>query len=51
MKRSVLRQYAQLAVRRGANVQKGQGCVIFAQTEQREFALLAAEEAYRAGAA
>ena len=50
MKRSVMRKYAQLAVRRGANVKKGQGCVINAQVEQYEFAQLVAEEAYRAGA-
>ena len=50
MKKSVMRKYAQLAVRRGANVQKGQGCVVYAQVEQAEFAQLVAEEAYRAGA-
>ena len=50
MKKTVMRKYAQLAVRRGANVKKGQGCVIYAQVEQHEFAQLVAEEAYRAGA-
>jgi aminopeptidase len=45
-----MRKYAQLAVRRGVNVKKGQGCVITAQVEQYEFAELVAEEAYRAGA-
>lgn len=50
MKKTVLRKYAQLAVRRGANVKKGQGCVIYAQVEQHEFAQMVAEEAYRAGA-
>ena len=50
MKRSVMRKYAQLAVRRGANVKKGQGCIISAQVEQFEFAQMVAEEAYRAGA-
>lgn len=50
MKRSVMRKYAQLAVRRGVNVKKGQGCVISAQVEQFEFAQMVAEEAYRAGA-
>ena len=50
MKKTVMRKYAQLAVRRGAHVKKGQGCVIYAQVEQHEFAQLVAEEAYRAGA-
>ena len=45
-----MRKYAQLAVRRGVNVKKGQGCVIYAQVEQFEFAQMVAEEAYRAGA-
>ena len=45
-----MRKYAQLAVRRGVNVKKGQGCVISAQVEQFEFAQMVAEEAYRAGA-
>ena len=50
MKKTVMRKYAQLAVRRGAHVKKGQGCGIYAQGEQHEFAQLVAEEAYRAGA-
>ena len=50
MKKTVMRKYAQLAVRRGAHVKKGQGCVIYAQVEQHEFAQMVAEEAYRAGA-
>ena len=45
-----MRKYAQLAVRRGVNIKKGQGCVIYAQVEQFEFAEMVAEEAYRAGA-
>lgn len=50
MKKSVLRKYAQLAVKTGVNLQKGQGCVISAQVDQHEFAEIVAEEAYRAGA-
>ena len=50
MKKSIMRKYAKLAVRSGANLQKGQGCVISAQVEQHEFAEMVAEEAYRAGA-
>lgn len=44
MKKTVMRKYAQLAVRRGAHVKKGQGCVIYAQVEQHEFAQMVAEE-------
>ena len=50
MKKTILRKYAKLAVRTGVNLKKGQGCVIYAQVEQHEFAELVAEEAYRAGA-
>ena len=42
VKKSVIRKYAQLAVRRGVNLKKGQGCVIYAQVEQHEFAALVA---------
>ena len=51
MKESVLRSYARLAVRKGINVQKGQGVQIFAPAEQYEFARMCAKEAYLAGAA
>ena len=50
MKKTILRKYAKLAVRTGVNLKKGQGCAIYAQVEQHEFAELVAEEAYRAGA-
>ena len=50
MKKTILRKYARLAVRTGVNLKKGQGCAIYAQVEQHEFAELVAEEAYRAGA-
>lgn len=50
MKKSIMRKYAKLAVRSGANLQKGQGCVISAQVDQHEFAEMVVEEAYRAGA-
>ena len=50
MKKTILRKYAKLAVRKGVNLKKGQGCAIYAQVEQHEFAELVAEEAYRAGA-
>ncbi len=50
MKKTILRKYARLAVRKGVNLKKGQGCAIYAQVEQHEFAEMVAEEAYRAGA-
>ena len=50
MKKTILRKYARLAVRTGVNLKKGQGCAIYAQVEQHEFAEMVAEEAYRAGA-
>ena len=50
MKKTILRKYAKLAVRKGVNLKKGQGCAIYAQVEQHEFAEMVAEEAYRAGA-
>ena len=34
----------------GVNIQKGQGAIIMAATDQAEFALLVADEAYKAGA-
>jgi aminopeptidase len=45
-----LRKYAQLAVRTGVNVQKGQTLVIQTTTDCNEFARLCVEEAYKAGA-
>ena len=50
MKKTILRKYAKLAVRKDVNLKKGQGCAIYAQVEQHEFAEMVAEEAYRAGA-
>ena len=50
MKKTILRKYARLAVRKGVNLKKDQGCAIYAQVEQHEFAEMVAEEAYRAGA-
>ena len=50
MNKTVLRKYANLVVRMGVNVKKGQGVVLVAETDQAEFALLVADEAYKAGA-
>ena len=48
MKKSVLREYAKLIVRCGANVQKGQEVMIYADLDQPEFVQLVVEEAYKA---
>ena len=50
MKKSVLREYAKLIVRMGANVQKGQDVVIQAGLDQPEFVQMVVEEAYKAKA-
>lgn len=50
MKKSVLKQYARLIARTGANVQKGQSVLIVAGLDQPEFIELLASECYRAGA-
>ena len=47
MKKTVLRQYAKLIARMGANVQKGQEVFIFSGIEQPEFTAMVAEECYR----
>ena len=47
----MLRRYARLLVVHGANVQPGQLVNVSGEIAHREFALLVAEEAYRAGAA
>ena len=50
MKKSVLREYAKLIVRCGANVQKGQEVMIYAELDQPEFVQMVVEEAYKAKA-
>ena len=50
MKKTTMRKYAQLIVRVGANVQKGQEVVITAALDQPEFITILAEECYKAGA-
>ena len=50
MKKTVLREYARLIVRMGANVQKGQEVLIYAGLDQPEFVKLVVEEAYKAKA-
>ena len=46
----LLRKYAELIVRTGANVQKGQVVTLSVAVEQHEFAALITEECYKAGA-
>ncbi len=51
MKKSLLRKYAKLTAKVGANVQKGQGVILYASVDQYEFATMVMEECYRLGAA
>ena len=50
MKKSVLREYARLIVRKGINVQKGQDVMVMAGLDQPEFVQMVVEEAYKAKA-
>ena len=50
MKKTVLREYARLIVRVGANVQPGQEVMIYADLDQPAFVQMVAEEAYKAKA-
>ena len=50
MKKTVLREYAKLIIRCGANVQKGQEVLIHAGLDQPEFVQMVVEEAYKAKA-
>src|SRR5574344_817232 len=50
MKKSVLKKYAKLLIRRGVNIQKGQTLIIYAGFDQPEFVQMVVEEAYKAKA-
>ena len=50
MKKTILRNYARLIVRTGANVQKGQSVMVYAGLDQPEFVETVVDECYRAGA-
>ena len=50
MKKTVLRSYANLIIRCGLNVQKGQEVIILAELDQPEFVKMLVEEAYKAKA-
>ena len=50
MKQTVLRKYARLIARVGANIQKGQDVLIFCGLDQPRFVELLVDECYKAGA-
>ena len=50
MKKSVLRKYADLIVRKGINVQKGQEVLLYAELDQPEFVAMVVEACYKAKA-
>ena len=50
MKQSILRSYARLIARKGVNVQKKQGVIIYCQLDQPKFVELLVDECYKAGA-
>ena len=47
MKKTILREYAKLIVACGANVQKGQEVIVYADLDQPEFVQMVVEEAYK----
>ena len=51
MNKTRLRSYARLIARKGANVQKGQTVLLYADLDQPEFVKILVEECYKAGAA
>ena len=50
MKKTVLRKYADLIVRKGINVQKGQEVIVYAGLDQPEFIQMVVEACYKAKA-
>lgn len=50
MKKTDLKNYARLIARVGANIQKGQDVLLYAELDQPEFVRILTEECYRAGA-
>ena len=50
MKQTVLRKYARLIARVGANIQKGQEAIIYCDLDQPKFVELLVDECYKAGA-
>ena len=47
MKKTVLREYAKLIAKAGANVQKGQEVLIYADLDQPEFVAMLVDECYK----
>ncbi len=50
MKKTIIRKYARLIARVGANIQKGQPVRIYINADQYEFATILTDECYKAGA-
>lgn len=50
MKKTLMRKYARLIARMGANVQKGQPVLLSAAVDQSEFVAILVDECYKAGA-
>ena len=50
MKKTILKKYANLIAQTGANVQKGQEVMIYADLDQPEFVKMLVEECYKLGA-
>ncbi len=50
MKKTLVRKYAKLIAKVGANVKKGQPVLIYISADQHDFAAMLAEECYRLGA-
>lgn len=50
MKKTLMRKYARLIARVGANIQKGQPVKLYASVEQHEFITILVDECYKAGA-
>lgn len=50
MKKTIMKKYARLITKTGANVQKGQPVKIYASVEQYEFITILVDECYKAGA-
>ena len=50
MKQTILRKYARLIARMGANIQKGQEVLIYCDLDQPKFVQLLVDECYKAGA-
>ena len=50
MKKTIMRKYARLIARTGANIQKGQAVKLYASVEQYEFITILVDECYKAGA-